>query len=180
MKVLIIGNDSNRLDITISIVKSFFKSAKIVHIDNFNEAYKVCYRKKDINKFNLIILDMEFCRAKPYKGTNPTKHKWTGCMFLSHLAERECNIPVIVYSSEDDYMERYKTYLFPSFEKFCDHYDSHPISIEGSDVGKLYDEVISVATKILENSHFIIGGVRTTQELKNIIHTHWNIMEKAG
>ena len=87
MKVLIIENDANKLDNAIRIVKKCFKSAKIVHINNYNDAIKVCSTKKQIEEFKLIVLDMAFCRAKPFDGVDPVLHPKTGSMFLAHLAE---------------------------------------------------------------------------------------------
>lgn len=180
MKVLIIENDANKLDNAIRIVKKSFKSAKIVHINNFNDAYKACYKKSDIDEFDLIILDMVFCRAKPYEGTDPVKHRWAGSMFLSHLAKRKSTIPVIIYSTEANYLEKYKEYLFPAFQTFCYNYDSYPLFVEDSTVGKLYNEATAVAQELLEASDFVIGHAHTHTELGNIIRNHWNIMKKAG
>ena len=53
MKVLIIENDSNRLDNTIRVLRRYFKSAKIVHINNYNDAIKTCSTTRDIDEFDL-------------------------------------------------------------------------------------------------------------------------------
>lgn len=180
MKVLIIENDANKLDNAIRIVKKVFKSAKIVHFNNYNDALKACSSKRDIDEFNLIILDMVFCRAKPYEGAEPIKHPLTGSMFLAHLAKRNSTTPVIIYSYEKDYMEMYKEFLFPSYETICYNYDSYPIFIEGSIVGKLYDEITAEGEKLLKASKFIVGHAHNRTELEHIVHKHWNIMKKAG
>ena len=179
MKVLIIENDANELDNAIRIVKKFFKSAKIVHINNYNDAIKVCSTKKQNEEFKLIVLDMAFCRAKPLEGVDPVLHPKTGSMFLAHLAENKSCTPVIIYSYEKDYLEKYKAFLFTSFETICYNNDSYPLFVEGSEVGRLYDEITSIGEKLLNASNFIIGHAHNQTELEQILRTHWNIMKKA-
>ena len=180
MKVLIIESCSDKLENAIRIVKTVCESANVVHIDNFNDALKVCYKKSDIDEFNLIILDIAFCRVKPYEGTDPIKHRFAGSMFLAHLAGKKSTVPVIIYSSETDYLEIYREYLFPAFETFCYNYDSHPIFVEGSTVGRLYEEATAKAQELFNASNFIISQAYSSDELKFILHNHWHIMEKAG
>lgn len=180
MKVLIIENDANKLDNAIRIVKKRFKSAKIVHVNNYNDAITVCSTKKDIEEFNLIVLDMAFCRAKPLAEVNPILHPQAGSMFLSHLATRNSHTPVIIYSYENDYLEKYKTFLCPSFETICYNYDSYPLFVEGSQVAKLHAEITSVGEELLNASNFIIGHAHNQAELEQILRSYWRIMKKAG
>ncbi len=180
MKVLIIENDFDKLDSAIRIVKKHFKSAKIVHINNYNEALKSCYSKKDIDKFDLIIFSMKFCRANPNGNPDPTKHPLAGSMFLSHLAQRKSKTPVIIFSDETNYLDIYKAYLFPAFETFCYNCDSYPLFVEGSMVGKLYDEATTLSQEIFDASNFVIGHAHTQNELDFFILKLRNIMKKAG
>ena len=180
MKVLIIENDSNRLDNTIRVLRRYFKSAQIVHINNYNDAIKACYTKKDIDEFDLIILDMTFCRARPYKNADPILHPQTGSMFLAHLANRKSNTPVIIYSKEKDYLEMYKTFLFPSFMSICENCDSFPLFVEGSEVDKIYQEVTAIGEELLSASNFIIGHAHTNTELEKFLLIYRNLMKKAG
>ena len=180
MKVLIIDNDANRVDNTIRIVKRQFKSAKIVHINNYNDAIKACSTTRDIDEFDLIIMDMVFCRARPNRGIDPVLHPQAGSMFLSHLAKKSCCTPVIIYSQEKDYLKKYKQFLFPTFETLCYNYDSYPLFIEGSEVGKLYDEITAEGEALLNASNFIIGHAHNHTEFENFLRNHWIIMKKAG
>jgi len=180
MKVLIIENDFDKLDSAIRIVKKSFKSVRIVHINNYTEALKACYSKKDIEKFDLIIFSMQFCRANPHGNPDPVKHPLAGAMFLSHLAQRKSTTPVIIFSDEKNYLDIYIAYLFPAFETFCYNYDSYPLFIEGSMVGKLYDEATARGQDILNASNFVIGHAHTQNELDILIRKFWNIMKKAG
>ena len=180
MKVLIIENDANKLDNAIRIVKRYFKSAEIVHVNNYNDAMKTCYTKRDIDEFDLIILDMAFCRARPYENTDPILHPQTGSMFLAHLANRKSCTPVIIYSFEKDYLELYKKFLFPSFESICYNYDSYPLFVEGSEVAKLYEEISAIAEELLTASSFIINHAHTHAELEKAIYEFRHLMKKAG
>lgn len=180
MKVLIIENDYNKLDNAIRVLRRHFKSAKIVHVNNYNDAIKKCSTKNDIDKFDLIILDMTFCRARPYKNSDPVLHPQTGSMFLAHLAHREANTPVIIYSKAKDYLKIYKSFLFPSFISICYNHDSFPIFVEGSEVQKLYDEATAIGEKLLAASNFVIGHAHDVTEFETTLLRHWNIMKKAG
>ena len=180
MKVLIIDSDANRVDNTIRIVKRRFKSVKIVHINNYNDAIKTCSTTRDIDEFDLIILDMAFCRARPYKGVEPILHPQTGSMFLAHLAKRISCTPVIIYSSEKDYLKTYKQFLFPAFETICYNYDSYPLVVEGSEVGKLYDEITAEGEELLRASNFVIGHAHNHAEFETILCNRRIIMKKAG
>ena len=180
MKVLIIENDSIKLDNTIQMVRRTFKSAKIVHINNYNDAIKRCYTKRDINEFDLIILDMAFCRANPHENTDPVLHPQAGSMFLAHLAKRNSNTPVIIYSYEKDYMKIYKNFLFPSFESICYNFDSYPLFLEGSEVDNLYKEITRNGEELLSASNFIIGQAHNLAELETHLRKIWNLMKKAG
>lgn len=180
MKVLIIENDANKLGNAIRIVKNHFKSAKIVHINNYNDAIKTCSTTRDIDEFDLIILDMVFCRAKPHEGVDPILHPQTGSMFLAHLAQKKSCTPTIIYSFEKDYLVKYKQFLFPTFETICYNYDSFPLFVEGSEVGKLYDEITAEGEELLRASNFIIGHAHNYAELEKTLRKYWNIMKKAG
>ena len=180
MKVLIIENDSNKLDNAIRIVKRYFKSAKIVHINNYNDAIQKCYTKRDIDEFDLIIIDIAFCRTNPHENPDPVLHPQAGAMFLAHLAKRKSCTPVIIYSSVKDYMAKYKEYLFPSFETICDNFDSHPLFVEGSDVDKLYQEIIAYGNELLNSSNFVIGHAHNHTDFETTFHKYWNLMKKAG
>lgn len=180
MKVLIIGNDTNKLDNAIRIVRRYFKSAKIVHINNYNDAVKTCSTKKDIDEFDFIILDMVFCRAKPHECADPVLHHQTGSMFLAHLARKSSCTPVIIYSQEKDFLEMYKNFLFPSFETICYNYDSFPLFVECSEVAKLYTEITAISEELLNASNFIIGHAHNHAELQKTIHKYRKIMKKTG
>ena len=180
MKVLIIVNDSVKLDNAIRMVKRYFKSAQVVHVNNYNDAVKTCYTKREINEFNLIIIDMVFCRADPHENPDPVLHPQAGSMFLSHLAKRKTCTPVIIYSTTKDYLKDYKEFLFPSFETICDNFDSHPLFVEGSDVDKLYREITVYGNELLNASNFVIGHAHTLAELEKSIYKLRNLMKKAG
>lgn len=180
MKVLIIENDSNKLDNAIRIIKRCFKSAQIVHMNNYNDAIKACNTKREIDGFNLIVIDIAFCRANPRENPDPVLHPQAGAMFLAHLAGRKACTPVIIYSYEKDYLEIYKNYLFPTFETICDNYDSHPLFVEGSDVDKLYTEITAYGNELLNASNFVIGHAHNLNELNIHLRQIWNQIRKAG
>lgn len=175
MKVLIIESNINTLDNAIRTVRRHFKSAKIVHVNNYNDAIKT-----NIDEFDLIIMNMFFCRAKPYENTDPILHTQTGSMFLAHLARKKACTPVIIYSSTKDYMEIYKSFLFPSFELICYNFDSYPLFIEGSEVEKLYNESTANGEKLLQASNFVIDHAHTLAELERSLYKFRHLMKKAG
>lgn len=158
MKVLIIEDNETKLNTAKQILQKDFGITDIIHVNNLSNALYLCFRgQKKIDEFDLIILDLCFYKYKPSQ-INPYKDlsSDSGYRFLSYMVDRATKKDVIIFSSEENYLDGLKKLLFPSYNDFMMNKKSYFMSY--SEEKKLYEKYIENQQKKLEEICFIVCG----------------------
>ncbi len=172
MNVLILEDNKYKLENAIEVLgKHGIYDYK--HFDNCVEPISSILFEKRIKEFQLIILDLNFYLLSKRKRTwrdLPTTD--AGAMFLWELLEKKAKTPVIVYSSEKDYMSIFKDYPLPS--SFLAYYhnfeESNPLGLSTRQTKEQYEYEKKKIEKKLLNLNFIIGHAHNEYELDFFIN----------
>ena len=169
MKVLIIEDSKYKFEHAISVLQENGIS-EYVHFNNFQEANKFAIRKKNIQNFDLIILDMNFYLYRPFVGRD-LPDKQAGAMFLYQLLDNGLKTPVIIFSSETDYMSVLKKFMFPSLSEYAKHFVL-PMSLEH--IESRYNSHLDKNNKLLSELDFVIGQAHHELELNHLLTVFLN------
>ena len=84
------------------------------------------------------------------------------------MAEMEYHVPVIIFSSEEKYLPRLETFLFPSFNEYCSPYQN--VHIPKHYLEEHYKLYIERNKKLLtEIDTFVIGHAHNRTELDQLV-----------
>ena len=169
MKVLIIEDNDSKLEDAIRILDSHGITER-VHVNNYMEAYRLCFRNNILDDIDFIILDIQFYKYRPLIGERQLPDQHAGYKFLMQLAEKEKTVPVFVFSSVDDYQKEYNEFLFPSFSEYRAASPSPSFIISRLDSERQkYDSQMAKNKEILEKTSFVLGQAHNDYELARLI-----------
>lgn len=143
-----------------------------MNINNFIRVYeKIC--NGHITEYKLIILDLCFFQYPPLIGEDiynnmPTTE--SGAKVIYHLLKNGYEIPVIVFSSEKDYMEPLKKFMFPKFLEYAKQFDNSPLFVRDNEIYRAYHEEIEENKELLSKLTFIIGHAHKEAELDSLLN----------
>lgn len=176
LKVLLIEDNKYKYEDAMRILKKH-RITDIIHVDNFYQVYKsIC--DKQIIQYELIILDLCFFPRPPLIGYDinniPTTE--SGAKVLYHLLKNSYKIPVIIFSSEEDYMTPLNRFMFPRLEEYCKEFNNSSLYLRANEISKLYDDEMVENKKLLLELNFIIGHAHNELELEfflcNFLNAH--------
>lgn len=165
MKALIIEDNRFKFQDAIEVLKRH-GITEYVHFDNCDEALDFIYEPDNIENIDLIILDLNFFMSRGLIGERcrmPTPD--AGGRFIWQMLQNEMTTPVIVYSSEEDYMNVVHNYLFVSLSEYARGYENGPLPMTYSQIQRQYDEDIAERRKKLLDLTFIVGHAHEELEL---------------
>ena len=172
MKVLIIEDNDYKLDDAIRTLKEF-GIEDYVHVNNFMEAYRMCFRQNLLDGTDFIILDIQFYELRPLLGSRALPDQHAGYKFLRQLAYQKMTIPVFVFSSVTDYVAEYRDFLFPSFSKYVDQFKSSDfLFTRASAYSEKYHTEMKANEELLNQTNFVIGQAHNRYELQSLIRTY--------
>lgn len=176
MKVLIVEDTSSKLETAVALLKKY-SITEYEHVNNYYEAVRICFSMNRIDEFDVIILDLFFYLHRPLIGSNDLPNQNAGYMFLCKMAEKKHKKPVIIFSREEEYIEQFKKFLFPSFSDFCTQAkQTSPIFIPRTvNLEKSYKEEMEKSEKMLKFIDFIIGHARNEYELEELFVNFINL-----
>lgn len=168
-KVLLVEDNEYKKEDAIRILTKYGLT-DIVHFNNFFQVYKlIC--NKHIIEYDLLILDLCFFPNMPIIGdvdNMPTTE--SGAKVLYHLLKNGYEIPVIVFSSEKDYMDPLNKFMFPKFLEYAKQFDNSPLFVRDNEIYRAYHEEIEENKELLSKLTFIIGHAHNEIELKSILN----------
>ncbi len=165
MKALIIEDNRFKFQDAIEVLKRH-DITEYVHFDNCEEALDFVYEPDNIKNIDLIILDLNFYMSRELIGGRcrmPTPD--AGGKFIWQMLQNEITTPIIVFSSEDDYMNVVNHYLFVSFSEYARTYEKGPLPMTYSQIQRQYDEDIAERRQKLLDLTFIVGHAHEELEL---------------
>lgn len=172
MKVLIIEDNNYKLDDAIRTLKEF-GIEEYVHVNNFMEAYNLCFRKKLLDEIDFVILDIQFYELRPLIGGRDLPDQHAGYKFLRQLAFQKITIPVFIFSSVQDYASEYRDFLFPSFSEYVNQFKSSDfLFVRASSYSEKYHAEMKKNEELLSNTNFVIGQAHNKYELHTLIKTY--------
>lgn len=171
MKVLIIEDNEYKLEDAIQTLQKF-GITDYVHVNNYIQAVDICFRKKKLDEFDFIILDIQFYEYRAVDTFRTLPDQQAGYKFLYQLASKKASKPVFIFSSVTDYLKEYNDFLFPSFEEYSRHFNhgSQPFLFTRiSEQKSRYDEMKRENSEILECTNFVVGHAHNKYELQSFI-----------
>lgn len=166
MKALILEDNFRKLEQTLIVLRNY--SLEHAHYNNLFQVYCRYLNKKLLDYFDLIILDLCFFVNKPLSGGKILPSREAGFHFLVKMAEMEYHVPVIIFSSEEKYLPRLETFLFPSFNEYCSPYQN--VHIPKHYLEEHYKLYIERNKKLLtEIDTFVIGHAHNRTELDQLV-----------
>jgi hypothetical protein len=169
MKVLIIEDNDYKLDDAVRTLKEL-GIEKYIHVNNFIEAYHLCFRKKILDTIDFIILDIQFYECRPLLGGRDLPDQHAGYKFLRQLAHSGMTTPVFVFSSVTDYLSEYRDFLLPPFTEYVKHFKSSEfLFTRASSYSEKYDEEMKSNEELLNKTNFVIGQAHNRYELQPLI-----------
>ena len=172
MKVLIIEDNDYKLDNAVRILKDF-GIENYIHVNNFIEAYRLCFRQNILDEIDFIILDIQFYECRPLIGGRALPDQQAGYKFLRQLAYLSMTIPVFVFSSVEDYMSEYREFLLPTFTKYVKQFKSSDfLFTRMSTYSEKYETEMKVNEELLNRSNFVIGHAHNEYELQTLLKTY--------
>lgn len=171
MNILILEDNEYKLENAIDVLgKHGISNYK--HFDNCNEAIDFVIWEKHIKDFDLIILDLNFYMSRKLIGDfrdYPTQY--AGAKFLWQMLENSLSTPVLIYSSEKDYMAIFKEYPLPSsFEEYAKSFENHPLVFSYRQIQERYESEKEAVKKKFLKLDFIIGHAHSECELDFFIN----------
>ena len=173
VKVLIIEDSEYKLEDAIQTLQKL-GITDYVHVNNYLQAVDICFRKKKLDEFDFIILDIQFYEYRAVDTFRTIPDQQAGYKFLYQLASKKASKPVFIFSSVTDYLKEYNDFLFPSFEEYSKHFSrgSQPFMFTRiSEQKSRYDEMKKENSEILERSGFVVGHAHNKYELHSLIKT---------
>ena len=172
MKVLIIEDNDYKLDDAVRVLREF-GIEEYVHVNNFIEAYRMCFRKNLLDEIDFIILDIQFYECRPLRGSHALPDQHAGYKFLRQLAYQDKSIPVFVFSSVTDYLVEYKEFLLPPFLEYVKQFKSSDFLFSrAATLSEKYDVEMSENKEIFSKTNFVIGQAHNYYELKSLIKAY--------
>lgn len=175
MKVLIIEDNDYKLDNAVQTLKEF-GIEEYIHINNFDEASYMCFRKKLIDELDFIILDIQFYSHRLLAGSRELPDTQAGYKFLKLLACGEKTVPVFVFSSVADYEAEYREFLFPPFSEYQKQFKSYNFNFSAfsfsPSISEVYTKQLAVNEQIFQQTTFVVGQAHDKYELESLIKNH--------
>ena len=169
MKVLIIEDNDYKLDDAVRILESHGITER-VHVNNYMEAYRLCFRQNILDDIDFIILDIQFFEYRPLVGERQMPDQHAGYKFLMRLAEKEKTTPVFIYSSVDSFEKGFNEFLFPSFADYQSEFRTSSFIFSRLDSQKeKYDSQIAKNKELLAKMNFVFGHAHNYYELGTLI-----------
>lgn len=172
MKVLIIEDNDYKLDNAIRTLKDF-GIEEYVHVNNFMEAYRMCFRQKLLDEIDFIILDIQFFEFRPLIGGRDLPDQHAGYKFLRQLAYQKMTTPVFVFSSVSNYTAEYREFLLPPFSEYINQFKSSDfLFTRTSSYSEKYYAEMKANEELLKQTNFVIGQAHNVYELQTLIRTY--------
>lgn len=168
MNVLIIEDNETKLNTAKQVLQEF-GITDVTHVNNLSEALYLCFRRKyeEIIEFDLIILDLCFYKYRPSKNAPYRDLSMdSGYRFLSYMIDRNQKKDVIIFSSEDNYLEGLKDFLFTSYEDYMRRFDNRPF-VSYSETQSMYEKHIQEQKQKLDSIDFVLGHAHNEYELSS-------------
>ena len=168
MKALILEDSNQKLENATRVLQKF--SIDHVHFNNWSIPYEMFIVRDKLKEFDLIILDLFFYDDPPLLGESRLPSSTAGFYFLLKMAEYECNVPVIIYSSEDDYLPGLEKFFLPTLDEFSKLFKSGPLPYSYYQVEKRYKDEINRHKEFLTFAKkLVLGHVHNEIELKHLV-----------
>ena len=168
MKALILEDNDQKLENATRVLQKF--SIDHVHFNNWSIPYEMFIVKEGLKRFDLVVLDLFFYDDPPLLGEYCLPSTTAGFSFLLEMAEYECNVPVIIYSSEDDYLPGLEKFFLPTLDEFSKLFKNGPLPYSYYQVEKRYKDEIDRHRKFLEFAKgLILGHAHNEIELKHLV-----------
>lgn len=172
MKVLIIEDNDYKLEDAVRTLKEF-GIEEYIHVNNFIEAYRMCFRQNILDEIDFIILDIQFYECRPLLGGRDLPDQHAGYKFLRQLAYQKMTIPVFVFSSVTDYASEYRDFLMPTFTEYMRHFQSpNFLFTRASSYSEKYDAEMKENEELLNRTNFVIGHAHNRYELQSLLKTY--------
>ena len=165
MKVLILEDNRFKFEDAKDVLKRH-GITEYVHFDNCEEALDFVYEPDNIKNIDLIILDLNFYMSRGIIGGGhrmPTPN--AGGKFIWQMLQNEITTPIIVYSSENDYMDVVNSYLFVGFSEYARAFEKGPLQPSYSQLKHQYEEEMLERRKKLLDLTFILGHAHEDLQL---------------
>ena len=168
MKALILEDNDQKLENATRVLQKF--SIDHVHFNNWSIPYEMFIVKEGLKRFDLVVLDLFFYDDPPLLGEYCLPSTTAGFSFLLEMAEYECNVPIIIYSSEDDYLPGLEKFFLPTLDEFSKLFKNGPLPYSYYQVEKRYKDEIDRHRKFLEFAKgLILGHAHNEIELKHLV-----------
>lgn len=168
MKALILEDNNQKLENATRVLQKF--SIDHVHFNNWSIPYEMFIVRDKLKEFDLIVLDLFFYDDPPLLGEYCLPSSNAGFSFLLEMAEYECNVPVIIYSSEDDYLPGLEKFFLPTLDEFSKLFKSGPLPYSYYQVEKRYKDEINRHKEFLTFAkELVLGHVHNEIELKHLV-----------
>lgn len=169
MKVLIIEDNRFKFEDAKDVLKCH-GITEYVYFDNCEEALDFVYEPDNIKDIDFIILDLNFYMSRDIIGGKPRMPTPNaGGKFIWQMLQNEFTIPIIVFSSEDDYMNVVNDYLFISFSEYARAFDKSPLPMPFSQIKQHYAEEMEAVRQKLLDLTFVVGHAHQELELDYFI-----------
>ena len=168
MKALILEDNVQKLANATRVLQKF--SIDHVHFNNCCIPYEMFIVKEGLKGFDLVVLDLFFYKQPPLLGESRLPSSTAGFYFLLKMAEYECNVPVIIHSSEDDYLPGLEKFFLPTIEEFSKLFKNAPLPYTYYHVEERYKDEIDRHRKFLEFAKgLILGHAHNEIELEHLV-----------
>lgn len=170
MKVLIVEDSRYKLEDAVDVLKKH-GITDYVHLVSCHEAIDFAIYGDGRENLDLIILDLNFYMARQIIGGRselPTPN--AGAKFLWQMLENELEIPVIVFSSEEDYMNVFKEYpIASSFSEYAKKFENGPLLMTYHEIKDRYESEKRHFREKLLDLTFIVGHAHNNMELDALV-----------
>ena len=168
MKALILEDNDQKLENATRVLQKF--SIDHVHFNNWSIPYEMFIVKEGLKRFDLVVLDLFFYDDPPLLGEYCLPSTTAGFSFLLEMAEYECNVPIIIYSSEDDYLPGLEKFFLPTLDEFSKLFKNGPLPYSYYQVEKRYKDEIDRHKEFLTFAKgLVLGHAHHEIELEHLI-----------
>lgn len=168
-KVLLVEDNMYKREDAIRILKKH-DITDVLNLNNFRQVYeKICNGR--IKNYDLIILDLcFFLEIRLIGDIDNIPSVESGAKVLYHLLKNDYKIPLIIFSSEKDYMVPLKKFMFPKFLEYVKQFDNSTLFLRDSQIYRYYQEEIEENKVLLSKLSFIIGHAHKEHELDSLLN----------
>lgn len=167
MKVLIIEDNKYKLEQVITVLKEH-DIVDYVHFNNLQESVKFI-RRGNIKDISFIVLDLFFYLYRPLLGENSMPSTVADARFLYRMLEENLKTPIVIFSSEDDFMTSVNSFFFPKLFEYSKNFQNGPLPLRLHQIEEKYYKDIEKNKELLSKLDFIIGHAHNNFELCHLI-----------